>query len=317
MPHEAPVVFVFPGQSSRTPGMLSSPDAIRLIDRACEVLGVDLRAHVGFDTHAQPTTSRTNHEVQLGVFLANHLHLQRITEAGLVASCSLGLSLGEYNHLVHIGALSFEDALRLVDARGRIYDEGPRGAMVAVFPLPLVELRPLVERARMAGPLEIAVYASPMQHVVAGTHAAVEMLIQIIEDEHVVEVRVIEPHIPMHCSVFSPAADALRRVLERAPWKTPHRSYLPNVIGKPIDKPTADDFVDQLSRHVHQAVHFQTSIEGILERTPNAVFVEVGPGQVLTNLMRRWINRPVFAMDADGGFDAVMDKLSMRGAHGN
>lgn len=150
MRHRATPVFVFPGQSSRAAGMLAGKDAARLIDRACEVLGFDLHGRIGFDAPAQPAT---NLDVQLGVFLANHLHFERAAEAGLAASYSLGLSLGEYNHLVHIGALSFEDAVRVLDARGRIYDydEGPRGAMVAVFPLPLSELCPLIERAQKAG----------------------------------------------------------------------------------------------------------------------------------------------------------------------
>lgn len=298
-------VFVFPGQSSCTPDMLTGPDADELVEHASDVLGF----------HASPALS-SNHGVQLGVFLANHLRLQHARRAGLRASCSLGLSLGEYNHLVYIGALSFEDALRLVDARGRIYDEGPQGAMVAVFPLPLFELAPLVERARTAGPLEIAVYVSPTQHVVAGARAAIDELVEVIETEHVVAARVIEPRIPMHCSVFSPAAGALRTVLERTPWRAPQHAYLPNVIGIPLDAPSADDLVEMLTRHVHEPVLFRTSIEGVLERIPDALLIEVGPGRVLTNLLTRWIDRPCLATDDAGSIEAAMDLLQMRGNHG-
>src|SRR5436190_18392596 len=97
----------------------------------------------------------TNRDVQIGAFLANHLHLRGLERAGIAADISLGLSVGEYNHLVHIAALSFEDAVRLVEARGVAFDAGPDGAMAAVTPLETAALERVIRRARAYGFVEI------------------------------------------------------------------------------------------------------------------------------------------------------------------
>ena len=134
----APLVFMFPGQSSRYPGMLDRLAALHkpnadLLNWASDMLGRDLAAHYHAD-QGQAAFAR-NVDVQVGVFLANHMFLQTLDAAGIEAEMSLGLSLGEWNHLVHIGALGFAEALRAVEQRGRCYDEGPRGWMAAIQPI--------------------------------------------------------------------------------------------------------------------------------------------------------------------------------------
>ncbi len=146
--------------------------------RASEVLGRDLRAHYAQD----PTEAfATNRDVQVGVFLTSYLHEQALAARGIQGDASLGLSLGEYNHLVHAGALSFEEALRLVDARGTLYDAGPDGMMASIFPLLVEELAPYVEAAQAYGVLEIANLNSPTQHVIAGARAAVAHVLARLE----------------------------------------------------------------------------------------------------------------------------------------
>src|SRR5947209_4023010 len=101
---------MFPGQSSRYPEMIekivaADMGSAAVVARASQVLGRDLAAHYRAEN---PRIFATNRDVQIGVFLANHLHLGLLHRAGVDSAHSLGLSLGEYNHLVHIGALSFE-----------------------------------------------------------------------------------------------------------------------------------------------------------------------------------------------------------------
>src|SRR5262249_2625061 len=153
----------------------------------------DLQAHYRSDN---PDIFATNRDVQLGMFLANHLFLKSLERVGVCGDVSLGLSLGEYNHLVHIGGLCFADALKLVDARGAAYDAGPDGAMAAVFPLELAELQAVVARAREYGCLEIANLNSPTQHVLSGERAALSAALAILEEEHFVEGVMIEERIP-------------------------------------------------------------------------------------------------------------------------
>lgn len=265
---------------------MSSPACAAVLDRASDLLGRDLSAHYAKGTEALTC----NRDVQVGVFLANHLHLTALEAHGGRGDRSLGLSLGEYNHLVHIGALSFDAALRLVDARGMLYDAGPEGMMASVFPLATPALEAVVDASRSRGVVEIGGYNSPSQHVLTGERAAVRHALEIIEQEHYAQSVIIEQQIPMHCSLFRPVAEQLRSHLEQAPWRVPHAPYLPNATGQPITDPTREDFIEQLTDHVHRPVRWRESIELLATAHPEAIFVETGPQAVLYNLLqKRWL----------------------------
>ena len=212
-------IFMFPGQSSRYPELLSrlrgsAPDELAAtLGEASSALGRDLEVHYRADNAAMFVTNR---DVQVGVFLANHVHLLALERRGVRAPLSLGLSLGEYNHLVHVGALGFVEALQLVDARGTLYDAGPRGEMLSVFPLPLAELEEVVARAREHGVVEISGYNSPSQHVLAGEPAALAAASDIVREQLGGECVTIERHLPMHSSLFEPVGAALAPLLQAA-----------------------------------------------------------------------------------------------------
>lgn len=264
-----------------------APVCAGVLESASRVLGRDLAAHYA----APPETSLArNRDVQVGVFLANHLHLTAFEALGGRGDRSLGLSLGEYNHLVHIGALSFEEALRVVDARGALYDDGPPGMMASVFPLAEGELRTVIDDCRAFGVIEIGNFNSPTQHVLSGEGPAVRQALEILEREHYVQGVVIEDRIPMHCSTFARVAEQLRPHLERVAWRRPRSPYLPNVTGEPLASPEPADFVRLLTEHVHRPVRWRTSLEQLVSGRPDAVLVEVGPRAVLYNLLRRgWL----------------------------
>ncbi len=291
---------MFPGQSSRDLGMVERAFAMNdavasdVFDEASDVLGRDLRAHfLGGDG-----MFATNRDVQLGVFLTSHAHLRALEASGVRAELSLGLSLGEYNHLVHIGALDFADAVRLVDERGRQYSEGPEGVMAAIYPIAPDDLAPLLEEARELGPVDVAVTGSPTQTVIAGARAAVEHVAARADDEHLAQSVVIEDRCPMHVPLFAPVADGFGPVLEAAPWRRAERPYLPNVEGRHIPTNGPSTFVEPLRRHVCETVRWRESIDFLFERFEALAFVEVGPRQALTNLLSpRWHRAPRYATD--------------------
>ncbi len=312
-------ILMFPGQSSRYAGMIDlcldrAPETSRpIVAEASEALGRDLAAHYRADHEA---AFDSNRDVQVGVFLANHLHLRALEAAGVKAELSLGLSLGEYNHLVHIGAIAFADALRLVDARGQVYDRGPEGFMASVFPLDLATLEEVIAQVKDRGPIEIGNRNSPTQNVLSGARAAIEAAMPILEEDHGCECVVIERKIPMHASIFRPAADALRPALEAAPWQRPRLGYLPNVTATFEDDPTPERLVELLYRHVFSPVRWRESIDLLAERVPDAAFVEVGPRAVLYNLLtRKWRTNPRFKTDAPEGQPAQFEAVaaSIRG----
>lgn len=315
-------ILMFPGQSSRYPAMIEDalslaplPNA-QLIRDASDILGRDLAAHYRAEN---PAIFATNRDVQVGVFLANHLHLLGLQRLGITADRSFGLSLGEYNHLVHIGALDFAQALRLVDARGIAYDRGPDGTMMAVFPLSLGEVEAVVWRAREHGTLDIGVYNSPTQHVLSGERAAVEAARRMFEDEYLVETVAIEDRIPMHSSQFWPVVRDFLPALQQVRWEPVRQPYLANVTGRYLLSPTSEDFVECLTQHVWRAVRWRQSLDFLAERSPGATFVEVGPRTVLTDLLhRRWHANPKLRTgtargeDPRAAFDAAVRRLQPR-----
>ncbi len=303
------LVFMFPGQSSRYPGMLDKlcelhPANHDLLGWASDLLGRDLRRHYS----GEPDDSGSNAEledpfarnvdVQVGVFLANHMYLRALEAHGVRAELSLGLSLGEWNHIVHIGALPFDQALRAVEQRGLLYDQGPRGWMAAIQPIAEHDLCEVVEQASERGVLEIVNFNSPRQFVIAGEQAAVEYAAELAEHEHFAQSHVIERQVPMHSSIFAPVAERFTAYLNTLDFQAPERPWLANRRGGFVEAPTQADFVELLGEHVCQPVYWRQSIDAVVAREPEAVFVEVGPMAVLHNLLhRKWHANRKFRTD--------------------
>ena len=303
-------LFMFPGQSSCSETMLQralalGPSGAELLRLAGDVLGEDLASRFG---SAQGFRPENNRDVQLSVFLANHIHMVALQSAGVDAPLSLGLSLGEYNHLVHIGAIAFEDAVRLVASRGDAYDRGPRGMMAAIIGVD-VDVVEAVLRS-VGGDVAISNFNGPTQHVIAGSYAAVDAALEQLEDEHYAMSFVIERHVPMHSPRFEPAVDAFLPALRTAPWTPLTTRYFPNVEGRPRSESTAFDIVASLRAHVFRPVQWERSMDWICTHCPLATLVEVGPGRVLTDLARRgWPE--LTRVHTDGGDDprAHLDAL--------
>src|SRR5262249_26323627 len=157
-------------------------------------------------------------------------------------------------HLVHIGALSFEDALRLVEARGTAFDAGPDGAMAIVSPIDLRELEVVVERARVGGLLEICIYNSARQHTLSGDRRAVEEVLHVVKRELHAGGVIVEPRLPMHSKRYWPVVPAFIPALQRIPWRPIMRPYLPTVSGRFMSSPTPGDLIYSLALHVWRPV---------------------------------------------------------------
>lgn len=299
-------LFLFPGQSSVSPDAIararaSHPAADDLAERVRAVLG-DARAAQYLEPRG--AMLRSNRDVQIVVFLATQMYLSALEAERVVARSSLGLSLGEYSHLVDIGALDFDAALRLVDERGRCYDESPPGIMATVLAVDRATVESVVADARAHGPIVISNINTPTQHVLAGTEDAVTAAATVLEDDHSAHVAIIERRVPMHSPMMAPVAEAFAPALARAPWKTATKPYLPNVTASPIERPQASDFIGHLTRHVSETVLWQQSIEHVTAAHDGACLVEVGPGGVLHNMIgRAWKKVRSRRVDAPDGAD--------------
>ncbi|MCE7874627.1 ACP S-malonyltransferase [bacterium CPR1] len=307
-----PVALLFPGQNSRYPAMFDHLLAwdrrnLAILEQASGVLGRDLKRHFRSDN---PNVFRRNRDVQLGVFLANHMHWQNLQRQGLEAEYSAGLSLGEFNHLVHIGALDFEEALRILQVRGLAYEEGPEGVMTAVFPVGPEEVEELLERTRTDGQVGIGMYNTPRQCVLSGQADLVERLALQAEEEFYAQSRVIEERLPMHSPRFRSTGEVLRPALEAACWRTPERPYLPNLTGEFLAEPDRVGFIDCLSRHTWNPVRWRESMECLSRQEKDLIFVETGPKSVLTDFFgRKWLDPKRYTTDSEGDFGASMATL--------
>jgi [acyl-carrier-protein] S-malonyltransferase len=314
-------VFLFPGQSSVSPvaiqrALASHPAAAAVAATAREVLG-ESRAATYLDPAGAPLHS--NRDIQITVFLATQMYLAALKAEGIEAAASLGLSLGEYSHVVDIDGLDLDDALRLVDERGRCYDEAPRGIMATVLAVDRETVESAVAAAQADGTIVISNINAPTQHVIAGEAAAVSRAIAILEDEHAAHVTIIEKRVPMHSPLMAPVAAAFGPALESARWKAATKAYLPNVTADPLPQPSGADFISHLIRHVGEPVLWQQSLNQVVARHPDAAFVEVGPGGVLHNMIgRAWKGVRSRRIDApDGGdphahFAATVEALRAR-----
>jgi [acyl-carrier-protein] S-malonyltransferase len=297
-------VLMFPGQSSADPQMIQRaarlhPASLEVLRRAESALGVDqIRPY----TDPAGVRLRSNRDIQISVFLATQMHLAALDANGIETGRSLGLSLGEYSHLVHIGALTFEAALGLVAQRGAAYDDARPGIMVTVLGADRAQVEEAVARAGPDGDVRISNYNTPTQHVLAGTRAAVESTARWLEEEcgaHTIET---ESRVPMHTPLLADVAERFRSCLKSAPWQRPADPYLPNVSARPHFDAGPDVFIEQLTRHVTEPVRWQDSIETVAACEPAADFVEVGPGEVLHNMLgRRWMAVRRARTDDTGG----------------
>ena len=307
------LVLMFPGQSSRYPGMLHKlaeivPHGRACLEQASDTLGRDILKHYDADNK---DAFACNQDVQLGVFLANHLFMLKLEEAGVKAKLSLGLSLGEWNHLVHIEAIGFEDALKAVAERGAAYDSGARGVMASVFPISLEELQEVADRVQKHGVLEVANRNSPRQQVLSGEAEALNAALEILEEEFYVEATIIEKQVPMHSSLFEPVASRFGEYLRTLPFKTPRLPYFPNRLAEQLPEPTQEHYVDLLSTHVCQPVEWMRSIDLVMEKMPDATLLEVGPKKILYNLLDRKWHKGVkkYHMDTTENTDAHIESL--------
>ncbi|MFT3691608.1 MAG: ACP S-malonyltransferase [Kofleriaceae bacterium] len=271
------LVLMFPGQSSRYPEMLArvAHVAPAVVEQANDLLGRDIVATLDLQTHR---------DVQLGVFLANHLHLQRVGQTGLQTVHSLGLSLGEYNHLVHIGALAFADAVKLVEARGNLFDHARGGLMVSVFPLEARVIEAAIARLGVGDRVGIGLYNSPRQNVISGERAAVEAVVSVLEADDYFEAVPIEHRIPMHSPAFRDAAAQFGEILAATPFSMPRADYLPNTTGEVALDPSPITVRARLADHVWKPVRWRASVDAYATRIDFPYFLEVGPKAVLHSL---------------------------------
>lgn len=284
------VVFMFPSPASLYAGAIHrllqfQPQARVLLEEASDVLGRDLVRH--YDT-AAPKAFRTRIDRRFGVFLANAMYQKVLEEAGVRSDLSIGFCQGEYNHVVHIGAVDFPQALELLQQQGVPGLPVPVAVKAVVRRIKLDQLEELVERAKEHGTVEIAGMFSPHSHLLIGEPEVARWVFERLEEE-APQARVmrLSSTVPFHSSMLREQGRWYAEFLETFPFREPSLPYFPNVLGRPVEEPSPGTFAEMLSRHVYQPVRWRQAVDYVVEHYPDPVFVEVGPNSLLCSFLRR------------------------------
>ena len=287
-----PIAYVFPGQGSQSPGMGKDlaekfAAARQVFEEADDALGFAI-SRLCFEGPAEDLQLTENTQPAiLAVSVAAYRALE--TVGAPAPAFVAGHSLGEYSALVAAGVLNLSDALRTVRARGRYMQEAVpvgAGAMAAVIGGELSDIQKVCAEA--AGDIHgdvcsVANINSPGQMVIAGNTAAVDRAIELLKD---VARRVIKLNVsaPFHCALMKPAQDRLAPDLERLTFSDLKFPVVTNVDARVTTAP--DELRDALVRQVSAPVRWVESMQLLIENGVDTV-VEVGPGKVLSGLMRQ------------------------------
>ncbi len=282
--------FVFPGQGSQYAGMGRDvaeqyPVARRVFDNIDHALGFSI-SKLCFEgpEEALKLTENTQPAI-LAVSSAIHAVLEELgtTRRDLVA----GHSLGEYSAIVSVGGLTPAEGAKIVRARGKFMQEAVpvgSGGMAALIGATVEQAREICDEAAHGEVLSIANVNAPGQIVVAGTKAAIDRAIELAKKKGVRRAVPLPVSAPFHCALMLPAEEMLRPLLEQAPFKDLWVALVSNVDASPIG--TANAVRNALLRQVASPVRWVESVEKMIAMGVRR-FVEVGPGNVLTGLIKR------------------------------
>jgi [acyl-carrier-protein] S-malonyltransferase len=279
------VAFCFPGQGSQDVGMGRAfaerfGEARAVYDDASEAAGFDV-ARLCFEG---PIEDLTRTELQQPALVATSLACLRAVEStGAKPDYVIGHSVGEYSALAAAGAVSAREAVALVSKRGEAMAEAAReypGAMAAVLGLPDDVVEELCAEIEGVWP---ANYNCPGQVVVSGANAAVDRLIEAADSRGARKTVKLRVSGAFHSPLVVRAADRLRPVLERVGWREPAPPFMSTVSAR-IEN--AQRLVDLLVDQLTGPVRFTQAVAALV-RDGVDVFVEIGPGQVLSGLLRR------------------------------
>lgn len=282
--------FVFPGQGSQYAGMGRDvaekyPAARRVFDDIDAALGYSISRLCFEGPEEQLKLTENTQPAILAVSSAIHAVLEEHGAArrDLVA----GHSLGEYSAIVSVGGLTPAAAAKIVHLRGKFMQEAVpvgSGGMAALIGPSVEDAKAICDEAAQGEVVSVANINAPGQIVIAGTKAGIDRAIDVAKKRGVRRALPLPVSAPFHCELMKPAEETLRPILDDAQFKDLWVALVSNVDASPIGTATA--VRNALLRQVASPVRWVESVQRMVSMGVKR-FVEVGPGNVLTGLIKR------------------------------
>ena len=281
--------FVFPGQGSQAAGMGRElaehfPAARQVFQQADAALDFPI-SKLCFEGSAEDLKLTEN--TQPALLTCSLATLAVLGERGIEADYVAGHSLGEYSALVAGGSLRFEDAVRLVRKRGRYMQEAVPagvGAMAALLGLPGGEIGAICAAAANGEVVSAANFNAPGQVVIAGHAGAVSRAVELAKTRGARRAVLLPVSAPFHCALMKPAQERLAGDLDEVEFKDLTIPLVNNYAAREIR--SGEQAREGLNEQVPNPVQWEESVRCLAAQGVEH-FIEVGPGKVLTGLLKR------------------------------